>query len=171
MSRAISLLVGAVVGIAVLGGAATLGLIPLGIKVVRVSEKPTIPPLLACTDPKKKCEVTVTLDCPADQNICSLSVNYDPIVANTGPGNPLGNNQDPGITWVLSDVTGNYKFVDTDIQVLGDDSNEFQDCKAIAGGKRFRCKDMNSKFGVFKYVVHVTGPKSVTTLDPWVVND
>ena len=98
-------------------------------------------------------------------------MNYDPIVANTGPGNPLGNNQDPGITWVLSDVTGNYKFVDTDIQVLGDDSNEFQDCKAIAGGKRFRCKDMNSKFGVFKYVVHVTGPKSVTTLDPWVVND
>lgn len=152
MQRAGMFFVGLVIGGVLLAGAAALGLLSLGTQTPKASAKPP----LECKDSAQNCQVAVYVDCSTTP--CTLSVDYDYTIVNT-------NKQEIKLTWQLQDSA--YKFTSIDFS----DGTEFQDCNPEGSGQKYRCKDKNTKFGLHKYTIKVTGPKSVTSLDPWVVND
>jgi hypothetical protein len=147
---------GVVVGGALLAGAAVFGLLNLGNQVPKVN---AAKPPLSCKDNTQKCEVAVYVDCSTTP--CTLSVDYDYTIVNT-------DKKDIKLTWQLQDAA--FAFTDKGIEIP-DGGDQFEDCHPEGSGQRFRCKDKNQHFGLYKYKINVTGPKPVDSLDPWVVND
>ncbi len=112
-------------------------------------------------DGTSACTVTVAVKCTQFYG-CDASVDYDVVV--------VGEKKNVDIEWQLRAEPG-FEFAGNGIVL---DNADF-DCKA-QGKDKFRCSDRHSGFGVFKYTVNITAPKSafgprgVPSLDPWVVN-
>jgi hypothetical protein len=111
------------------------------------------------------CTVVVKVDCERFYG-CELSVDYDLVLVN-------GRGKGTDIVWRLSGETG-ARFTSNGIVV---DSSEFERCAPRADAREYVCRDRHSDFGIFKYRVNVTvpkslfGPRGVPSLDPWIVND
>ena len=110
------------------------------------------------------CTIDVHVEC--DRFVgCALSVDYD-LVLVKGPGSKTD------IVWRLTGDTA-ARFADLGIAL---DSSEFE-CMPQPEAREFRCTDKHTVFGVFKYRVNVTlpksvfGPRGVPSLDAWIVND
>lgn len=109
------------------------------------------------------CVVNVNVACEHFYG-CELSVDYD-LVLVEGPG------KSTEIIWRLTGGAG-ARFATNGIVL---DSSEFE-CGARAEMREFACADKHSDFGIFKYRVNVTvpkslfGPRGVPSLDPWIVN-
>ena len=110
------------------------------------------------------CAIDVRVECERFLG-CDLSVDYD-LVLVKGRGAPTD------IVWR---ITGDpdARFASRGIAL---DSSEFE-CLPQPEAREFRCTDRHAGFGVFKYRVNVTmpksafGPRGVASLDPWIVND
>jgi hypothetical protein len=111
------------------------------------------------------CTVDVKVDCDRFYG-CALSVDYDLVLVN-------GRGKVTDIVWHLSGETG-ARFTSNGIVI---DSIEFEPCAPRADAREYVCSDKHSDFGIFKYRVNVTvpkslfGPRGVPSLDPWIVND
>lgn len=110
------------------------------------------------------CVVNVTVTCERF-HACGLSVDYDLVLVR-------GRGKSTDITWRLTGETG-AQFAGNGIVV---ESSQFK-CAGRAEGREFTCTDAHPEFGIFKYRVNVTvpkslfGPRGVPSLDPWIVND
>jgi hypothetical protein len=126
----------------------------------RVEPAPT---LLIC-DGTSACVVPVNVACSRFYG-CRLIVDNE-VVLVAGRGKP----QD--IVWRLAGET-QAQFPSNGIVL---DDTHFR-CRAKPETREFVCTDQHADFGVFKYRINVTvpqslfGPRGVSSLDPWVVNN
>jgi len=110
------------------------------------------------------CAIAVNVACTRFYG-CELSVDYDLVLIK-------GRGKSANIVWRLTGDSG-ASFPSNGIVL---DHSEFQ-CSAGPETKEFTCADKHADFGVFKYRVNVTvprsvfGPRGVPSLDPWIVND
>jgi hypothetical protein len=115
-------------------------------------------------DGASPCIVNVAVRCERFYG-CDLSVDYD-LVFVKGRGKPTE------ITWRLGGDAG-AQFTANGIVV---DNSGFQ-CTGREQAREFTCIDQHPEFGILKYRVNVTvpkslfGPRGVPSLDPWIVND
>jgi hypothetical protein len=118
---------------------------------------------LAC-ETGNACVINVSVTCEHFYG-CDLSVDYDLVLVK-------GRGKSSEITWRLTGESG-AQFAGNGI-VVG--SSEFK-CAPRPETREFTCSDAHSDFGIFKYRVNVTvpkslfGPRGVPSLDPWIVND
>lgn len=110
------------------------------------------------------CVIEVKVDCDRFYG-CDLSVDYDLVLVK-------GRGKSAELVWRLAGDAG-ARFGTNGIVL---DSSEFQ-CGPRAEMREFACTDRHADFGIFKYRVNVTvpkslfGPRGVPSLDPWIVND
>jgi hypothetical protein len=110
------------------------------------------------------CAIDVHVDCDRFRG-CALSVEHDLVLVK-------GRGTQTRIVWRLTGDTA-VRFASRGIAL---DSSEFE-CAPGADAREYACSDRHSDFGVFKYRVNVTvpksafGPRGVPSLDAWIVND
>jgi hypothetical protein len=110
------------------------------------------------------CVIDVKVECDRFYG-CELSVDYDLVLVK-------GRGKRTEILWRMRGDTA-ARFASNGIVL---DSTEFE-CVGRAEGREFSCADKHAGFGIFKYRVNVTvpkslfGPRGVPSLDPWIVND
>lgn len=122
--------------------------------------KPHVEKKLDCNG-AGECKVVVTVSCWGTPTVCATSLDYDVVVVRS----------QRDIKWTLV-APGGYAFPENGIDVQGDATADASDFNCMrTGGDGFLCKDKDSKFGVFKYTVNVSGPVPPPPYDPWIVNN
>lgn len=112
----------------------------------------------------KACTVNVAVTCDRFFG-CDVAVDAALVLV-------TGRRKITDIEWVLTGEPG-ASFASNGIAL---DSVAF-DCKPGADRKSYRCSDKHPDFGVFRYTVNVSvpksafGPRGATAVDRWIVND